>query len=66
MTGSTSLTEDSQVDTSPNILRLRTVEEFHTKFAQAKEYLALHPALFDEARERAQRLGMYEREPRRA
>lgn len=32
---------------------------------RANEYLALHPELFDEARERAQRLGMFEKPKRR-
>ena len=33
--------------------------------AKANEYLALHPELFAEARERAQRLGMFEKKPKR-
>jgi hypothetical protein len=32
---------------------------------KTNEYLALHPELFDEAREHAQRLGMYEKPKRR-
>ena len=32
---------------------------------QANEYLALHPELFDEARERAHRLRLYEKPKRR-
>lgn len=32
---------------------------------RANEYLALHPELFDEARERAQRLGVFEKPKRR-
>jgi hypothetical protein len=35
--------------------------EINTK---ASAYLALHPELMDEARERAHRLGMFERKPR--
>ena len=33
--------------------------------AKANEYLALHPELYDEARERAHRLGMFEKPQRR-
>jgi hypothetical protein len=32
---------------------------------KANTYLALHPELYDEARERAQRLGMFEKPKRR-
>ena len=32
--------------------------------AKANEYLSAHPELYDVARERAQRIGMFERKPR--